>query len=127
MFDVATRRLPPPGAGSHVAAESPCQLRGPGDAATAPGAKWKRRVCVPASVSIFSVSASCHVMCSRPGTLMMLPAPYDLHWLPARSSAAGSHALMIDRAARDEGMRRYSPLAGVTIRYRPFSVTYDTQ
>src|SRR5262252_6613751 len=120
-----TRRLPPPGAGSHVAADSPCQLGEAG--AGERGEKWNSRVCVPASVSTRSVSASCQVMCSRPGTLMMLPAPYDLHWLPARSSAAGSQALMIGSAARDEGMRRYSPLAGVTIRYRQFSVTYDTQ
>ena len=49
---------------------------------------------MPASVSMRSVSASCQVMCSRPGTLMMFPAPYDLHWLPARSSAAGSQALI---------------------------------
>ena len=67
-------------------------------------------------MSMRSVSASCQVMCNRPGTLMMLPAPYDLHWLPARVSAAGSQALMIGTAAGVTGMRRYSPLGGVTIR-----------
>src|SRR5207244_11051483 len=61
-FDVTTRRLPPPPpplppvTRSHVAVDSPCQLRGPeedGDAAAgAPCEKWKRRVCIPASVSM---------------------------------------------------------------------------
>src|SRR6185503_7607844 len=123
MYDVTTRRLPP--AGSHRAIESPCHVGPLPDDAR--GAKRKSRVCVPASVSMRSVSASCQVMCRRPGTFMMAPAPYDLHWLPARSSAAGSHALMIGTAAGEAGIRRYSPFAGVTIRYRQFSVTYDTQ
>ena len=71
---------------------------------------------MPASVSMRSVSASCHVMCRRPGTFMIAPAPYDLHWLPARVSATGSQALMIGTPAGETGIRRYSPLAGVTIR-----------
>jgi hypothetical protein len=58
---------------------------------------------------------------------MIAPAPYDLHCSPARASAAGSQALMIGRAAGLTGIRRYSPFGGVTIRYRQFSVTYDTQ
>src|SRR3954471_22646607 len=121
MLEVTTRRLPPPSppfARSHVALDSPCQLgtvavtRAAPPAAVLAAAKWNRRVCVPASVSMRSVSLSCQVMCRRPGTLMMAPAPYDLHWFPARWSATGSQLLMIGRAAGDAGMRRYSPLAG---------------
>src|SRR3954470_1674903 len=147
--DVTTLRLPPrSGAAtrSQRAIDSPCQVGdafddGEADKPRPTGArpadgvvddsvrsvKRSSRVCFPASVSIRSVFASCHVMCRRPGTLMMAPAPYDLHWSPARSSAAGSHALMIGSAAGEAGMRRYSPFAGVTMRYRQFSVTYDTQ
>src|SRR4051812_29907061 len=152
--DVTTLRLPPwSGAAtrSQRAIDSPCHVgdafddgeadkprptgarpteTGPTGArptGEVPSANRSNRVCFPASVSIRSVLASCHVMCSRPGTLMMAPAPYDLHWSPARSSTAGSHALMIGSAAGEAGMRRYSPLAGVTMRYRQFSVTYDTQ
>src|SRR5262245_5180825 len=122
MFDVTTRRLPPPSGPStrsQRATDSPCQVGRVPDEDLAPdagAAKRKRRVCFPASVSMRSVSASCHVMCRRPGTFMMAAAPYDLHWLPARSSADGSHELMIGTAAGDTGIRRYSPLAGVTIR-----------
>src|SRR5690348_9826147 len=110
MFDVTTLRLPPrsgAATGSHCAIDSPCHVGFVfADDAGAP--KRKRRVCVPASVSMRSVLASCHVMCSRVGTFMIAPTPYDLHWFPARVSAAGSHALMIGTAAGETGMRRYS-------------------
>ena len=68
MFDVTTLRLPPfSGAGtcSQRAADSPCHVGWAPDEARA--VKRKRRVCVPASVSTRSVSASCQVMCNRPG------------------------------------------------------------
>jgi hypothetical protein len=55
---------------------------------------------VPASVSSFSVLSSCHVMWMRPGTRMIAAAPYDLHWLPAASSAAGFQAFTIWSASR---------------------------
>src|SRR3954468_3132843 len=147
--DVTTLKLPPWSGAvtrSQCAIDSPCHVgdafddgeadkpRPTGPRATGarptgdgPSVKRSSRVCLPESVSIRSVLASCHVMCRRPGTLMMAPAPYDLHWSSARSSAAGSHALMIGSAAGEAGIRRDSPLAGVTIRYRQFSVTYDTQ
>ena len=82
---------------------------------------------MPASVSIFSVLSSAQVMCSRPGTRMIPPAPYALHWLPSASSFAGSHAAPIARAARLSGTPAKSPLAGVCIRQRQSSVTTDTQ
>src|SRR6185503_5473897 len=93
----------PPRAGapasSHTAAEYPCQLGSP------PGVpvKCSRRVCVPASVSIFSVVSSCHEMRSRPGTRMIPAAPYDLHALPAAVSLAGSQASATARAAALRG------------------------
>src|SRR5207253_3607248 len=39
------------------------------------GPKRTRRVCVPASVSIFNVVSSCQVMCSRVGSRMTPTAP----------------------------------------------------
>src|SRR5262245_18823369 len=45
---------------SHWAADWPCQVGGPADAAGGPNRN--RRVCMPASVSTFSVLSSCHVM-----------------------------------------------------------------
>src|SRR6266851_626680 len=99
----APRRPPPPG--SQSAIELPCHDRGSdpdfgsdpdecGSAPEIPGArpKWKRRVCVPASVSMRSVVSSCQVMCSRPGTRIIAGAPYERHCSPAASSFAGSHA-----------------------------------
>src|SRR6185436_6650405 len=117
MFVVTTRRLLPPSLPAvfvHCALDSPCHDAGCGLALGGVATKRRRRVCVPASVSMRSVLASCQVMCRRPGTFMMAAAPYDLHWLPAFSSAAGSHALMRGSAAGLAGILRYSPLAGVT-------------
>ena len=45
-----------------------------------------------------SVVSLAHAICSRPGTRMMLPAPYDLHCSPAAVSRAGSHASATLRA-----------------------------
>ena len=86
-----------PGGRSHCAVETPCQLGGGSVAGRGPNVN--SRVCVPASVSTFKVVSSCQVMCSRPGTRMIAPAPKALHWLPAASSAAGSHASAILRAS----------------------------
>jgi hypothetical protein len=57
----------------HCATEYPCSVfLVPGG--TVPS-KWSTRVCVPASISIWSVLSSAHVMCSRPGTRMLPAAP----------------------------------------------------
>ncbi len=87
-------RGPRPPAYSHVATDTPC--RPPSVAAALAtgavrGPNVNRRVCCPASVSTFSVFSVSHVMCSRVGTRMMLPAPYALH-LSSAVSFAGSHA-----------------------------------
>ena len=96
-------------------------------AGAAGGANRSSRVCVPASVSIFSVLSSAQVMWRRPGIRMMPPAPYALHWLPSASSLAGSQAAPIARAARFSGTPAKSPFAGVCMRQRQSSVTTDTQ
>src|SRR6185436_16401723 len=85
------------------------------------------RVCVPASVSTFSVFSSCQEILRRVGIRMIAAAPYALHWLPAASSFAGSHSLITRLAAWLTGTLAESPLSGVTIRHRQSSVTSDTQ
>ena len=52
--------------------ESPCQL---GSLFAEDLSNLKMRVCVPASISTFSVLSSSHVMCTRPGTRMIAAAP----------------------------------------------------
>src|SRR4051812_3790583 len=58
-----------PGRALPVAFESPCQL---GEPEAGEAAKCRSRDWVPASISMRSVSASCQVMCSLAGTLMMM-------------------------------------------------------
>src|SRR5260370_15125264 len=95
----ALPRLPP--ANSHCAIEVPCHVGSPDDGAPV---KYSERVCVPASVSILSTLSLSQVMWTRPGCRMMLPTPYDLHWLPAASSLAGSQASATLRPSGLSGM-----------------------
>src|SRR5437868_3879707 len=87
---------------AQVAIESPCQEGG--DPADFQPPKWKSRVCVPASISIFNVSASCQVMCSRSGIFMMIAAPYPLHSSSAGTGRFGSHASAACLAAGNIGI-----------------------
>src|SRR5258708_1840561 len=94
-------RPPAPPAYSQLAAEKPCHPSSPAGGAALP--KCSSRVCVPASDSILSVVSLSQVRCRRPGTRMIAPAPYDLHWLPAASSLAGSQASATLRASALSG------------------------
>src|SRR5262245_3621040 len=58
---------------------------------------------------------------------MIAAAPYALHSLPDRSSAAGSHASASLRASAVMGTFWKSPFGGVIIRKRQSSVTNATQ
>jgi hypothetical protein len=89
--------------------------------------KWNSRVCVPVSVSTFSVVSSCQVMCTRPGNRISPAAPYPLHCSPAASSLAGSHASSTFLDSGVTGMLDESPLSGVTMRQRQSSAITDTQ
>src|SRR5687767_12874886 len=72
-----------PGITSHCADDVPCHVPAAAGVGIGGGigvgigadANENTRVCVPASVSIFSVRSSCQVMCRRPGTRMMFAAP----------------------------------------------------
>ena len=89
---VAARHLP---LRQRDALPGPRRVRRRGAALALVAEGKERRVCVPASVSIFNVLSSCQVMCSRPGTLIKAGAPYDRHCSPAASSFAGSQASAI--------------------------------
>ena len=82
------RPAPATPSGSHSATENPCSDLAPGDAF---GENCSRRVCCPASLSIFRVFGSCHVIWNRLGTRISAGAPYALHGLPSAASLAGSH------------------------------------
>ena len=78
------------------------------------------RVCMPASVSIFSVLSSCHEMRRRAGSRMIAGAAYARHCSPAASSFAGIPRvgdLAAGRVDRDVGVvalrRRDHPPAPV--------------
>ena len=91
------------------------------------GVNDSSRVCVPASVSTFSVRSSCQVMWSRPGSRMTPPTPYARHDSPAASSRAGSQLSATLRPSAFRGTLATSPFGGVTIRQRQSSLTMDTQ
>src|SRR6478735_6593787 len=74
----------------HSATEKPCHVFSAGGCLVR--SKLSSRVCVPASVSIFSVASSCHVIRSRPGCRMIPPTPNALHCRPAALSFSRSHA-----------------------------------
>src|SRR5262249_5108596 len=80
------RRPPPPPAVCQLATEAPCQLGSP--AGAEPNAN--ARVCVPASVSTFSVVSSFQLTRMRPGTRMIAAPPNGRHCSPAAASRAGS-------------------------------------
>src|SRR5262249_53508740 len=127
------RPPPPPANGlrppaySQVPTEKPCHPASvPAAGAGAELLKWTRRVCVPASASIFNVFGSCHEMRSRVGTRMIAGAAYDLHAL-SPVSFAGSHWFARSRAACVTGTLETSPFGGVIMRHRQSSVTTETQ
>ena len=140
MCVVMTFRVPPlPGSGppnrppnpricncfSQAATESPCHCGSP--PFHLEPSKWNKRVCVPASVSIFSVWSSAQVTCSRVGRRRIPAAPYALHWSPSASSLAGFQSLPALRPASFSGTLAKSPLGGVTMRHRQSSSTIETQ
>src|SRR6187455_1159528 len=81
---------PPPRPVSQVAAEYPCGDRSLDGGWAAP--KWRSRVCLPASMSNFSVLSSAHVMFSRPGTRRLPPAAYTRHGSPLTGRVAAGSA-----------------------------------
>src|SRR5580698_145031 len=70
-------RPPRPPAATQVATESPWSDGGPLDVQSP---KCRRRVCLPASLSIFRVLSSAQVICSRVGSRNRAGAPKALHW-----------------------------------------------
>src|SRR5687767_13314720 len=84
------RLPPPPRPASHVATEYPCNVLGvPAGTVVL---KWSKRVCVPASMSIFRVLSSTQLMFNLPGTRILPPAPYTLHGSGGAAGAAGTGA-----------------------------------
>jgi hypothetical protein len=107
----------------HFAIDSPWRE---GAGGTFGATNCSSRVWRPASLSIFSVASSAHVMWNRDGTRIRLGAPYALHLSAAASSFATSHESASFLPAGFSGMLTVSPFGAVTMRKRQSSWATDT-